>query len=172
MNVEAKFAVKYHLNSEKEYERYLQPGDSHGFPNFIEHGECTKDNLLDGDGTLQLQFEIELLEEEVLADRNIVKDLDCKMDNVTEKVNSLDGRIAQQEKTAKKTKIEMESLKSEMKKMQALFQTNFTERTEATDNSTPSIECPVCFENVQPPMRLKQCGQVKLILSFFGINSF
>ena len=78
------------------------------------------------DGTLQLQFEIELLEEEVLADRDIVKDLDCKMDNVTENVNFLDGRIAQQETTVKKTKNEMESLKSEREKMQALFQKQFT----------------------------------------------
>merc|ERR1712013_243143 len=160
---------------EKIEDFYLQSGSGLGFPTFIPHDRCTRDDLLSNcGGTLTLQVELELLQEEVLPHRDLTKE------NTIERVEELEQTVNNLQATIEKMEAKSDNLQATIKKMDAKStkQTNELKKmiqdlTLAVSNKSrtepsqprPSleVECPVCMEVAKPPMRLKQCGQGHII---------
>ena len=127
----------------------FQPSKGWGFGSIAPHGRCTTDDLLSYDsGMITFKVGVELLEEEVLPGRDLSKE------NRMERIEKLETTIQNMEKrNERQTK--------ELKKMiQDLTLTLSNNLRPSQQNSSLDVECPVCMENIRPPMRLKQCGQV------------
>jgi len=56
-------------------------------------------------------------------------------------------------------KKEMEGANKEMKEIKTML----SNQAQATPKDQPKLECPVCFETIKPPMRLKQCEKGHII---------
>ena len=98
--------------------------------------------------TITFKVGVELLEEEVLPGRDLSKE------NTMERIEKLETTIQNMEKrNERQTK--------ELKKMiQDLTLTLSNNLRPSQQKSSLDVECPICLENVRPPMRLNQCGQL------------
>ena len=121
--------------------RYLQPGENWGTGMFVSHHHIREDDLLGQGNTFTLEVDVELLEEEVAASRP----LDIEGDSLLS------------------LKKEVSTIKTEMKDMREEFsrQLNEIKNNQGGGSAVgrrPGVQCPVCMEEVGPPMRLRQCG--------------
>ena len=135
--------------SESISEEYFQPSKGWGFGSIAPHSRCNTDDLLSYDsGMITFKVGVELLEEEVLPGRDLSKE------NTMERIEKLETTIQNMEK-------KNERQTNELKKMiHDLTLTLSNNLRPSQQKSSLDVECPVCMENVRPPMRLKQCGQV------------
>eukprot|EP00092_Neocalanus_flemingeri_P095990 GFUD01122169.1.p1 GENE.GFUD01122169.1~~GFUD01122169.1.p1 ORF type:complete len:158 (-),score=37.62 GFUD01122169.1:5-478(-) len=62
------FSLQDKYFSVNQGEKYFANYGGYGEPQFIPHSSCTRDDLLSEDGVLSLQVDVELLEEEVVAE--------------------------------------------------------------------------------------------------------
>ena len=113
--------------------RYYQPGQNWGIGMFVSHDQIHSD-------IFTLEVDVELLEEEVAASRP----LDSEGDSLLSLKN------------------EVSTIKTEMKDMREEFSRQLNEIKNNKGGGSalrrcPSVECPVCLEEVKPPMRLRQC---------------
>jgi len=151
------FMAKDYLENEGD-----SMSDSWGRSDFIPHNRCKKNNLLDDVGEIRLQINIELFEEEVVYSRSLEKDMEDKIDGLSQK--SIENKLEMDE-FRRETQTEMKTLKKELKRIQNLLSNNLRSGmlTPSAAAARSSIECPVCYDEVEPPMRLKQCGQGHII---------
>jgi len=132
------FKVRHHENTIAP--NYYQPGDGWGLSLFVAHDQIVEDDLLDGN-RFTLEVDVELLEEEVPTSR--------PLDNEGDSLLSL--------------KNEVSTIKTEMKDMREEFSRQLNEIKNNIGGGSAlrrcqRVECPVCLEEVKPPMRLRQCG--------------
>ena len=128
-------------------DHYHQPGQGWGSPGFLSHDKIEEEDLLDED-RFTLEVNVDLLEEEVLASRP----RDCEGDAVL----SLKREVFQIQ----------EDLKREVRDMREEFSQGLAEMKTKIDSSLKrplTVECPVCMEEVKPPMRLRHCGEGEII---------
>jgi len=152
VKVKANFTVRSD-NSHREYSdyfspTYIQPMDGFGHRRFIPHDRCRRNDLLRGDGVLELMIDVELLEEEVLPSKDLIKN--------------------ETEKNIEKVNKEMKEVKKKVESLEALISTEMKEMKTMLSNQSmsknqPKMDCPVCCETIKPPMRLKQCEQGHII---------
>ena len=128
--------------------RYYQPNESWGLPSFVSHVQIELADLLDHDNRFTLEVGIELLEEEVAASRPVDSEGDALL-NLKKEVSTIKDDLKSQrtEMTAMK-----EELSQQLKEIKNMIGGNSSLRRPA------NVECPVCMEEVKPPMRLRQCG--------------
>ena len=115
--------------------------------------------------------------QEVIKDRKDTKDLleESKVEvenlksEVTELKTEIKTLITKAEGERKETKSELAILKSEVADFKKEMQRSMSHLIEglakpATEKSTiPCPECPICFEEMKPPMRIIQCKSGHLI---------
>jgi len=152
VKVNANFTVRLD-NSCREYSApfepdYIQPMESKGKWELIPHHRCTRNDLLTYDGKLELMIDVELLEEEVLPTKDLIK--------------------SEAEKNIEKVNMEVEEVKKKVESLEALISTEMKDMKAMLSNQSmskdqPKMECPVCCETIKPPMRLKQCEQGHII---------
>jgi len=163
------FSIQNSNFSSKLDENYFQSigsesGSSWGFDQFMPHVRCKRNNLLNEDGMLTLQVDVELLEEEILADRDLTnEDTTSKLGNLEQKVNDQTEQIKTLQKSIKTMETRSQSQMNELKNM--IRDLTLTQSSPGQQPPTPRIqlECPVCMEVARRPMRLKQCGQGHII---------
>jgi len=129
-------------------DHYHQPGEGWGSPGFFSHEKIEEEDLLLDEDRFTLEVDINLLEEEVLASRP----RDCEGDAVL----SLKREVFQIQ----------EDLKREVRDMREEFSQGLAEMKTKIDSSLKrplTVECPVCMEEVKPPMRLRHCGEGHII---------
>ena len=176
VKAKATISIEEMYFSKKLEDHYFQSihsdSSNWGFPNFVSHDRCTRDDLLSKcSGNLTLQVELELLHEEVLPQRDLTKE------NTIERVEELEQTVNNLQATIEKMEAKSDNLQATIKKMEAKSATQTNElkkmiqdltlavsNKSRTERSQPrpslEVECPVCMEVAKPPMRLKQCGQV------------
>ena len=136
-----------------------------GLVEFIHHDRCKKDDLLSDSGTFSLQADIELLEEEVLQNRDLTEENvnDARYEKLME---AIDNRRATREleETVDNLKANMKNMESESARqtneLKKMIQDLTLTVSKIGKPEPPQVECPVCLEVLRPPMRLKQCGKV------------
>jgi len=135
------------------------------------NSKFTEGDLLK-DGTLSLEFNIKLLEEEVTADRNMtghsVEAVREKVEEQAGVIQELKNLIEENNKAAEDQKEEMKNLKKEIKELTSGIQSLSASLHHLCAPGSrkcfpPSTECPVCMETLRPPMRLRQCGQGHIV---------
>jgi len=134
---------------------HLQPygssRDSTGVSDCIPHARCNRDDLLTSKGILILQVDVELLEEEVLQNRDLTQEDTIERFEALEKtVGNLRSTIQTMQTESRK---QMDDLKAMIGDLSLAQQPQLSLQ----------VECPVCMERATPPMRLKQCGQGHII---------
>lgn len=177
---------------EKDFEKDLPPQfftggsrRSRGFSQFISHSRCEPYDVLTCKGNLILQADVEILEEEVLPDRDLTvnettKKLENKIDDQTREINRLyernkniERKVDDQTKEIKRlceknniieseNQIQINELKNMISDLSIIVMTQQPQQHQTPIHSI-MLECPVCMEAVRPPMRLKQCGQGHII---------
>ena len=142
-----------------------------GYGRFAHHSRCTTDDLLCSDGgygsaKITIQVEVELLEEEVLPERDLsqehtidrIEKLETTVHNLRSTIQNMETKNERQTNELKNMN---EKQTNELKKIiQDLTLTLCNNLRPSQQRSSLDVECPVCMENIRPPMRLKQCGQV------------
>ena len=127
-----------------------------GLVEFIHHDRCKKDDLLSDSGTFSLQTDIELLEEEVLQNRDLTEENvnDARYEKLME---AIDNRRATREleETVDNLKANMKNMESEsarqtneLKKMiqdLTLIVTNNLRPVSSHQRRSSEVECPVCM---------------------------
>eukprot|EP00092_Neocalanus_flemingeri_P008567 GFUD01009232.1.p1 GENE.GFUD01009232.1~~GFUD01009232.1.p1 ORF type:complete len:269 (+),score=59.03 GFUD01009232.1:447-1253(+) len=138
--------------------------NSWGSNHFMSHVRCKRNDLLTGDGLLTLQVDVELLEEEVHAKRDLTQEeTTVKLANLEHEVLDQKEQINSLQKSIKKMESKSQSQMNELKNM--IRELAVSNRPPALQQQPPRIEleCPVCMEVAKPPMRLKQCGKGHII---------
>jgi len=145
------------------FQPYNSKRDAWGFRQFVHHNRCNRDDLLSNCGVLTLQVDVELLEEEVLQNRDLTKENTIERCEKLEKtVNDLKNNIGNLEDQSKRQT-------NELKMMQTMIQdlTLAVSKIRKPEPSQPrpplDVECPVCMEVARPPMRLRQCGMGHIV---------
>ena len=134
--------------------RYYQADEAWGLSTFVSHDQIEADNLLDPENTFTLEVDVELLEEEVEASRPVDSEGDALL--------SLQNEIST-------IKEDLKSQRTEMKDMKEEFSRQLSQGLNELKNMIGGlrrparVECPVCMEEVVPPMRLRQCGEGHII---------
>jgi len=110
--------------------------------------------LLTSDGALELQVDIELLEEEVIPERNLTQN------ETATKVEKLEQQVDIQTEMISNLQSSMQTQMGQITEMKAMM---LAMSVAKTTPAAPLLECPVCMEVARPPMRLMQCGQGHII---------
>ena len=172
-------------NQSKNGQFQISPNSGHGWSEFCEHGDILgeyddyyeewigADDALDDNGNLNLSIGMSVIWEEVIKDRKDTQDLleesKVEVENLKSEVTELKTLISKAEGGRKETKSELAILKSEVVDFKKEMQRSMTHLIEslakpATEKSTiPCPECPICFEEMKPPMRIIQCKSGHLI---------
>jgi len=138
--------------------------NSWGFPKFISHDRCKRNDLLTDDGMFRLQVDVELLEEEITPDRNLTKsDSISKLENLEEIIQGQKLQIDDLETKVDTLQSSNRKEMTELKNMIRELSISVRHPAQPPATSSPHLECPVCLEVVRRPMRLKQCGQGHII---------
>eukprot|EP00092_Neocalanus_flemingeri_P027979 GFUD01030376.1.p1 GENE.GFUD01030376.1~~GFUD01030376.1.p1 ORF type:complete len:248 (+),score=63.89 GFUD01030376.1:55-798(+) len=126
-----------------------------GYPWIYDHKSLKHDNdAFDEDGTLEVVVFLSLVWEEVTEERKDVKDL-LKENKV--EVNVLKKKIETlSAKVDSTTGLMLNMEKSLTSKIQAL-------EISSKKCSLPCPECPICFEEMKPPVRIVQCRSGHLL---------
>jgi len=140
LRANASISVQNKSISKKMDGRFFQPNSGFGFPEFAPHGRCYRGDLLDDDGILTLEVNVELLEEEVVQSRDLTQE------NILKRIEKLEDTVHESARNINELKIMIQDLQNSK-----------------PQPSQPKVECPVCMELARPPMRLKQCGQGHII---------
>jgi len=158
-----KYSIQYSNISHTNVGQYFQDGDGWGPGEFIPHARCTRKDVLTKDGTLTLQADVELLEEEIPVYRDLTK-----TDTIS-KLECLEGIIKNQEKQIDNLEKKVDALQASNRNELVELKSSITRLTSSLRCSTAQspkpiqVECPVCLDVVRKPMRLKQCGQGHII---------
>jgi len=163
IKAKAKFSIHNSNVELSTEENYFQgdgsADDTWGFPQLIPHARCKRTDLLTSNGTLTLQVDVELLEEEVIAARDLTHE------NAIEKLEHLEQTVFHMKETIQKTNTNNQSQINELKNMIRSLSLRLPDTSYQPKPSMQleQLECPVCMEVARPPMRLKQCGQGHII---------
>jgi len=161
---------------------FLIPANcSHLWPKVCLHRELA-DNSLTDDGCIILTAYISVTVEEVTARRNTtdlleeskeeVGDLKSEVADIKADIKTLISKTENGRKDIKKilpeTKCEIESLKSEMCDLKNQMKSLVSKLEDMGKHAKgvskiPCPECPVCFEEMKPPVRIIQCKSGHLI---------
>jgi len=177
----------YHDKTKNEIEFVCRFGtansnsNAYGTRRFLSHQTCRE--LISKKGSLKLLFNLEILEEEVTFSRDltleqptdkienlekIISSLKCQLENTKSDTEGLKVLVNDQKQIIQSNSLEMQSVKSCLKDLKAVFETNLHPASTKQPQRI-HLECPICMESVQPPMRLMQCGQGHIICdSCFG----
>jgi hypothetical protein len=161
IKTKATFSIHNSNVERSSEETYLQcdgdDGDNWGFVQLIPHARCKQTDLLTSDGILTLQVDVELLEEEVIAARDLTHE------NAVEKLEHLEQTVCHMKETMQKMDTKNQTQTNELKNMIMRLSLRFPDASQQPKPSMQQeqLECPVCMEVARPPMRLKQCGQVR-----------
>ena len=104
----------------------------------IPHSRCVVGDLLSPDGTLTIQFKIDLLGENCPGGIQDQAGLKHKLNKQDTKLDT-----------------ELAEIKSKLRKI---------EENQDSSSSSASEKCPMCTRAIKKPMRLQQCPQVRLDL--------
>lgn len=158
IKAKATFSI-HNSNVERNAEEYFKSDDYWGFSQLIPHDRCKRTDLLASDGVLTLQVDVELLEEEVIATRDLTHE------NAIEKLENLEQTVCRMKETIQEMDIKNQSQTNELKSMISSLSLRFPDASQQPKPSMQQeqLECPVCMEVARPPMRLKQCGQGHII---------
>ena len=155
------------VKSQKEDlgEHYYQVGTDGDAPELVIcHSELENGQLLGDDGSFILQADLNLLAEQVTEGRSLTGGLE-------ERLEMLQVEAAEQRKEIQKLRRATEGLNELKKGMKELVvdRKELTEllqglRQQTVPAKQPStMSCPMCTEEVLPPMRLRQCWEGHII---------
>ena len=151
MNALHKFTLgDYELVLDKfnYYQPYGSDEDSWGTQTFVSQNRCKNDYLFTYDGTLRLEADIDLLEQEVTAESKDQSEVIMELKTET-----------QYFKTSFKRNIS--DLKIEIYDMKNMIQSlNISDQTR---ESRLRLDCTSCIKILRTPMRQMQCGQGQIV---------
>ena len=150
-----------------------------GWSKCVPHSRCTVEDLLCPNGSMILEVKVV----EIMADNGadngpIRKELEelqknfvvqeMRNEDLRNDLNKLSGlkqKLEQEEKQSAGLKHKLASQETELSLVKTKLQKFETEQTVAAGRS---IQCPVCSQDVQKPMRLQQCLNVSFISLTFS----
>jgi hypothetical protein len=146
----------------------VDAGPSWGVVCFVPHHRCVNGDVLCDDGTFKLEVTVEILEEEVASLQRNITDKDHEKQAMEREIEELKEYIKVNNERQKRNiwslkavleterqvhAVEMEELRSAIQRLKV------TESPGGGSSLAVPLDCPICWELVQPPMRLMQCGQ-------------
>ena len=148
-------------------EHYYQVGRDGDPPELvISHSELRNGQLLGHDGSFILQADLKLLAEQVTEGRSLTGGLE-------ERLEMLQVEVVEQRKEIQKLRRETEGLNElkegmkelvrDRKELTELLQGLRGQPTVGKEEELRTMSCPMCTEEVLPPMRLRQCWEGHII---------
>ena len=146
-----KYLVENHC-----YQSSGSDGDGFGYPCFVKKSRCSNGDLL-SDGTFSLVANIEVFNEEVTPGRDIRRP-------DQEHVRELSSTVQELKDIVEDTKAgQLKELKEEIERMRQSLRGITTNARQSQTSRNLGVQCPVCFDDARPPMRLMQCGEGHII---------
>jgi len=132
---------------------------------FLHHDRCQRNGLL-SNGVLGIEVNIDVAEVDVVSSQTTtVNDEAKKLRSLEQTVSFQMQQICQIKELIEKQEMRSQTQAEELQTMIRGLSYSMRRTSDSNSCSTAraNLNCPVCLEEVRPPMRLKQCGQGHII---------